>query len=71
MSLCPDHYLHERPILTVADIPNIARAGGIIGLKTVEDRIRFNINVDAANAADLKLSSKLLRLGNIVSGDAI
>ncbi len=65
------HYLHERPILTVADIPNFARVGGIIGLKTVEDRIRFNINVDAANAADLKLSSKLLRLGNIVSGDAI
>jgi len=65
------HYLHEQPILTVADIPNFARVGGIIGLKTVEDRIRFNINVDAANAADLKFSSKLLRLGNIVSGDAI
>ena len=65
------HYLHERPILTVADIPNFARVGGIIGLNTVEDRIRFNINVDAANAADLKFSSKLLRLGNIVSTGAM
>ena len=52
-------------------MPNFARAGGIISLKTVEDRIRFDINVDAANAADLKLSSKLLRLGNIVSADAM
>ncbi len=64
-------YLRDRPILTIADMPNFARAGGIISLKTVEDRIRFDINVDAANAADLKLSSKLLRLGNIVSADAM
>ncbi len=63
--------LRDRPILTIADMPNFARAGGIISLKTVEDRIRFDINVDVANAADLKLSSKLLRLGNIVSADAM
>ncbi len=59
--------LHERPILTVSDMPNFARAGGTINLKTVKDQIRFDINVDAANAADLRLSSKLLRLGNIIS----
>ncbi len=63
--------LRERPILTISDIPNFARAGGTINLKTVEGRIRFDINVDAANAAGLRLSSKLLRLGNIVSRDAI
>ena len=63
--------LHERPILTISDMPNFARAGGTINLKTVEDQIRFDINVDAANAADLRLSSKLLRLGNIVSTGAM
>ena len=63
--------LRERPILTIADMPDFARAGGTINLKTVEDRIRFDINVDAANAADLRLSSKLLRLGNIVSAGAM
>ncbi len=63
--------LRERPILTIADMANFARAGGIIGLKTTEDQIRFDINVDAANAADVKLSSKLLRLGNIVSTGAM
>ena len=64
-------YLRDRPILTIADMPNFARARGIISLKTVEDRIQFDINVDVANAADLKLSSELLRLGNIVSADAM
>ena len=63
--------LHEQPILTISDMPNFARAGGTINLKTVEDQIRFDINVDAANAADLRLSSKLLRLGNIVSTGAM
>ena len=63
--------LRERPILTISDIPNFAQAGGTINLKTVEDRIRFDINVDAANAADLKISSKLLRLGNIITADAM
>ena len=63
--------LHEQPILTISDMPNFARAGGTINLKTVEDQIRFDINVDAANAADLRLSSKLLRLANIVSTGAM
>ena len=63
--------LPERPILTVSDMPNFARAGGAINLKTVEDQIRFDINVDVANAADLRLSSKLLRLGNIISTGAM
>ncbi len=59
--------LRELPILTIAEMSNFARAGGIIGLKTVEDRIRFDINVDAANEANLKFSYKLLQLADIVS----
>ena len=58
--------LRELPILTIAEMSNFARAGGIIGLKTVEDRIQFDINVDAANKANLRLSYKLLQLANIV-----
>ena len=58
--------LRERPILTIAEMSNFAQIGGIIGLKTIEDRVRFDINLDAANAADLKISHKLLRLANIV-----
>ncbi|HEX9792110.1 MAG TPA: YfiR family protein [Kiloniellales bacterium] len=55
--------LRGRPVLTVADIPDFARTGGIINLKTnKEDRIRFDINVGSAQQARLRMSSKLLSL---------
>ncbi|MFQ5774751.1 MAG: YfiR family protein [Kiloniellaceae bacterium] len=58
--------LGARPILTVADMPNFARAGGIINLKTNdEDKLRFEINVRTARRAGLKLSSKLLNLAEL------
>lgn len=56
----------EQPILTVADMPRFARAGGIIALKVVDNRFRLEINIDAAKKAGLKLSSKLLRLAETV-----
>lgn len=56
----------KRPILTVSESAEFARAGGIIHLKTVDDRVRFVINLDAAKRAGIKFSSKLLRLAEIV-----
>ena len=56
----------DRPVLTVADMPDFARAGGIINLKTnEEDRLRFEINTGTAQRVGLKLSSKLLNLAEI------
>ena len=56
----------DRPVLTVADMPDFARAGGIINLKTTEeDSLRFEINTGTARRAGLKLSSKLLNLAEI------
>jgi hypothetical protein len=50
------------PILTVADFEHFATAGGIVGLTEVDDRSRIEVNVDAAELAGVRLSSKLLRL---------
>lgn len=55
------------PILTVADMPFFAEAGGIIALKIVNGRIRFEINSAAADKAGLKLNSELLQLADLVS----
>lgn len=55
------------PILTVADMGQFASSGGIVALKTAEDRSRLEINVGAAKKAGVKLSSKLLRLADTVS----
>jgi hypothetical protein len=59
--------LKGRTVLTVGDADNFARRGGMIVFVTDNKRIRLRINLAAAEAADLKLSSKLLRPAEIVS----
>lgn len=60
--------LNDRPVLTVADMPDFARAGGIINLKTTaDDQLRFEINTSTARRAGLRFSSKLLSLAEITS----
>ena len=59
--------LRPRSILTVSDLPDFARQGGIIQFVTVANRIRLQINLDAATQARLTISSKLLRPSEIVS----
>ncbi len=54
--------LHGSCVLTVADIDGFLEEGGMILLFSDESRVRFAINVDAANQAKLKVSSKLLSL---------
>jgi hypothetical protein len=59
------HYLEGRSILTVSDKKGFLKAGGMIRLFSDENKIRFKINPDAAQAEHLLLSSKLLNLAEI------
>ena len=62
--------LREQPVLTVSDIDDFTAGGGIIGLRLVDNRVRFEINTGAADTARLSISSKLLTLAtNIRSGE--
>lgn len=58
--------LRGRPILTVSDCDGFARQGGIIAFYLNAGKVRFQINPEAADRAGLKLSSQLMRLGQIV-----
>lgn len=58
--------LHRVPVLTVSDGKDFARSNGIIEFFVNDGRVRFAINIDAANRAGLRLSSKLLGLARIV-----
>lgn len=49
-------------VLTVSDMDGFTKAGGVIQFVKVGNRVRFVINVEAADRASLKVSSKLLRL---------
>ncbi len=61
--------LRGLPILTVADMADFAKSGGIINLKTVNSKIRFEVNLEAARLVGLRFSSRFLNLATIVSRD--
>ncbi|HTB80695.1 MAG TPA: YfiR family protein [Opitutaceae bacterium] len=59
--------LKDRNILTVGDAEDFARRGGMIRFVTENNKIRLRINMDAAKAAELTISSRLLRPAKIVT----
>jgi len=59
--------LKNRPILTVSDAERFAERGGMIRFVTDRSRIRLQINPDAAEAAHLTISSKLLRVAEVIT----
>lgn len=59
--------LKGRKILTVGDADRFASRGGMIRFVTEHNRIRLRINLEAARAEELIISSKLLRPAQIVS----
>jgi len=56
-----------RSILTVSDLDGFADRGGMIQLVRENNRIRLKVNLQAAKAANLTISSKLLRPGSVVA----
>jgi hypothetical protein len=54
--------LGDRPLLTVSDEESGAERGAIIGLTLDDKRVRFEVNLNAARQAKLKLSSQLLKV---------
>ena len=59
------HQLHGKPILTVSDISNFSALGGCIRFYTEANKVRFHINLDAAKASRLTISSRLLQLADV------
>jgi hypothetical protein len=59
--------LGHAPVLTVSDVGQFAERGGMIHLFMDQNRVRFAINVAAAEQAGLKPSSQLLKLARIVT----
>jgi len=56
-----------RPILTVGDTQSFAKRGVMINFYIENNKIRFEINMEAAKLAGLKISSNLLKMGKIIA----
>jgi hypothetical protein len=53
-------------VLTVGETPDFIAAGGIVGFATEQGKLYFDVNLDAAKEARLKISSILLSLARHV-----
>lgn len=60
------HALKGIPVLTIGETPGFAKRGCIINLIVEENKVRFEVNLDAAKQADLNISSRLLALARII-----
>jgi hypothetical protein len=58
--------LENAHVLTISDTKGFTRQGGMIGFVFKENRIRFEVNALATHDADLRISSKLLKLATAV-----
>lgn len=54
-------------VLTVSDLDDFARHGGIVGFYSEGGKIKLEINPAAARHANLRISSKLMELARTVS----
>ena len=58
--------LNKKPVLTVSDMPQFLKSGGMIQFVLEEKRIRFEVNLTATQRAGLALSSELLKVATVV-----
>lgn len=55
-------------VLTVSESEGFIDAGGAIGLVTADERIQFDVNIEALNRAGLKASAHLLKVARVLTG---
>lgn len=62
--------LKRAPVVTVGDTANFVDQGGVLGFCMEGNKIRFEVNLEAAERARLKISSRLLLLARRVVGNS-
>jgi YfiR/HmsC-like len=60
--------VEHSPILTIGDSEDFDDEGGIIGFRMKDDKVRFDVNLEAANSSSLKINPKLLNVAHSVKG---
>jgi hypothetical protein len=64
--------LRNLPVLTVGESDDFLSSGGMIRFRFEQDKIRFDINLGAAESSHLKISSRLLLLASsVMLGDGM
>ncbi|HYA97889.1 MAG TPA: YfiR family protein [Methylomirabilota bacterium] len=62
--------LRSSSTLTVGEMAQFAARGGMVQFSLEEKQVRFEVNLDAASRADLRISSRLLVLAKVIRNQA-
>lgn len=54
-------------VVTVSDNPDFINQGGMIGLVQYNNRLAFEVGLDAANAAGIRISAKIIELAKRIN----
>jgi len=54
-------------VVTVSDNPGFINQGGMIGLVKYNNRLAFEVNLDATNAVGIRISAKILELAKRIN----
>lgn len=54
-------------VLTVGEFPGFLQAGGVINFVVQDNKVKLELNIDAAARANLKISVKLIAVSHVVS----
>jgi hypothetical protein len=63
--------LKKTNTLTVSETPGFAQAGGMINFSIQENKVKLELNLDAATRAGLKVNSKLIAVSRLVSRNSV
>lgn len=58
--------LKDSNTLTVSDFKDFAKSGGTMNFYIKKNNVKIEINIDAAERAGLKISSKLLKIAKVI-----
>jgi hypothetical protein len=64
LELARHHY--GSPVLTIGESDGFARSGGILNFVFVDEAVRFEVNLAAAQQAGLRISSRLSKMAILV-----
>ncbi|MCG6535573.1 MAG: YfiR family protein, partial [Syntrophales bacterium LBB04] len=58
--------VHQMGIMTISDMRDFTKMGGIVSLVSVNNRITYDLNLVAARSAGISFSTQILKLANDV-----
>jgi hypothetical protein len=58
--------LNEKNILTIGDTKDFAEGGVMINFYIEDDKVRFEVNLDAVKRSKLQISTKLLKIARVI-----